>query len=86
MAIVLNDVETEEIDRYGNTKYFLNNMLGMEQDGSIVRAWGTQRDITDQKLAAEAVARQRRAPAPHYRRHSGRALGDRPEGEPGVVE
>jgi PAS domain S-box-containing protein len=51
----LTDLETHELDRYGNTKYFLNNLIGIQDDGAIVRAWGTQRDITAQKLAEEAL-------------------------------
>jgi PAS domain S-box-containing protein len=51
----LTDVETHEMDRYGNTKYFLNNLIGIQDNGAIVRAWGTQRDITDQKRAEQAL-------------------------------
>jgi PAS domain S-box-containing protein len=51
----LTDVETQEVDRYGNTKYFLNNLIGIEENGAFVRAWGTQRDVTAQKEAAAAV-------------------------------
>ena len=51
----LNDVETSELDRYGNTKVILNNLSGIVENGMIVRAWGTQRDITAQKQAEEAL-------------------------------
>jgi PAS domain S-box-containing protein len=47
--------ESHEIDRHGNTKYFLNNLTGIIEDGAVVRVWGTQRDITDRKLAEQAV-------------------------------
>jgi PAS domain S-box-containing protein len=51
----LNDVESSELDRYGNTKVILNNLSAIVENGMIVRAWGTQRDITAQKQAEEAL-------------------------------
>jgi PAS domain S-box-containing protein len=51
----LNDVETCELDRYGNPKVILNSLSGIVENGMIVRAWGTQRDITAQKHADEAL-------------------------------
>src|SRR5262249_8708383 len=51
----LNDVETQDIDRYGNTKVILNSLSGIIENGLVVRAWGTQRDITAQKPAEEAL-------------------------------
>src|SRR5262249_25505093 len=51
----LTDAELREVDRYGNVKYFLNNLTGIQEDGAIVRGWGTQRDVTDQKRAGEAL-------------------------------
>ena len=47
----LTDAESHEIDRYGNEKYFLNNLTGIIKDGKLIRAWGTQRDITALKKA-----------------------------------
>jgi two-component system cell cycle sensor histidine kinase/response regulator CckA len=49
----LYDAESHEIDRHGRPRYFLNNLVGILEDGHLVRAWGTQRDITDRKLAEE---------------------------------
>jgi len=49
------DVETYEVDRYGNTKYFLNNQTGIIENGAVVRGWGTQRDITELKRAEQAM-------------------------------
>lgn len=43
----LIDVETEEIDREGTRHVFLNNMVGVVENGCLVRAWGTQRDVTE---------------------------------------
>jgi hypothetical protein len=42
----LEDAESHEIDRYGNAKYFINNLVGIFERGQLVGAWGTQRDIT----------------------------------------
>ena len=50
----LVDAESAEIDRYGHRKYFLNSFVGVMEDGRLHRAWGTQRDITQEKLLAEA--------------------------------
>ncbi|MEH1816751.1 MAG: PAS domain S-box protein [Nostoc sp.] len=54
----LIDAESHEIDKQGNSKYFLNNLVGIVENGFLVRAWGTQRDITEHKQA-EAALRQR---------------------------
>ncbi|MEH1867574.1 MAG: PAS domain S-box protein [Nostoc sp.] len=54
----LIDAESHEIDKQGNSKYFLNNLVGIVENGLLVRAWGTQRDITERKLA-EAALHQR---------------------------
>ncbi|MFN6488158.1 MULTISPECIES: PAS domain S-box protein [unclassified Nostoc] len=54
----LIDAESHEIDKQGNSKYFLNNLVGIVENGLLVRAWGTQRDITASKQA-EAALRQR---------------------------
>ena len=49
------NVESKEIDKNGQTKYFLNNFVGMIEDGKVVRAWGTQRDVTDRKVAEDRL-------------------------------
>ncbi|HEU4494329.1 MAG TPA: PAS domain S-box protein [Rubrobacteraceae bacterium] len=49
----LTDAESQEVDREGRLKRFLNNLTGIVEDGFLVRAWGTQRDVTDQKRAEE---------------------------------
>ncbi|MFS0517488.1 PAS domain S-box protein [Nostoc sp. UIC 10607] len=54
----LIDAESHEIDKQGNSKYFLNNLVGIVENGFLVRAWGTQRDITERKRS-EAALRQR---------------------------
>lgn len=49
----LTDAQSVEKDRYGNTKVYLNNVLGIVENGQLVRVWGTQRDVTDQQRADE---------------------------------
>jgi PAS domain-containing protein len=45
----LEDAESQEIDRYGKAKYFVNNLVGIFDRGQLVGAWGTQRDVTEQR-------------------------------------
>jgi PAS domain S-box-containing protein len=47
--------ESREVDLHGNTGYFLTNVIGVQQNGMLLRAWGTQRDITEQKRAEAAL-------------------------------
>ncbi len=46
-------LETKEFDRHGNTKYFLNSMTGIVENGLLKRVWGTQQDITEQRMAEQ---------------------------------
>lgn len=55
----LEDAESQEIDRYGNAKYFVNNLVGIFERGQLVGAWGTQRDVTDQKRLESQEYRSR---------------------------
>ncbi|MDQ3584237.1 MAG: PAS domain S-box protein [Acidobacteriota bacterium] len=48
------DVESEEIDRTGRKRSFLNNLVGMVEGGRLLRVWGTQRDTTERKEREEA--------------------------------
>ena len=50
----LEDAESQEIDRYGNAKFFVNNLVGIFERGQLVGAWGTQRDVTQQKATSPA--------------------------------
>jgi two-component system cell cycle sensor histidine kinase/response regulator CckA len=43
------DSETHERDREGRPRVFLNNVVGIVEDGRLVRAWGSQRDVTEQR-------------------------------------
>ncbi len=51
----LTDAESHEVGKDGSDRFFLNNMVGIVSDGYLVRAWGSQRDITSMKRAEEAV-------------------------------
>ena len=48
-------VETREFDKNGNVKYFLNRMTGVVEQDMLQRVWGTQQDITAQRLAEEKL-------------------------------
>lgn len=45
----LEDAESHEIDRYGNAKHFVNNLVGIFERGQLVGAWGTQREVSGAK-------------------------------------
>ena len=49
--------ESQELDRDGQTKYFLNNLVGIVEGGQLRRVWGTQRDITERKQAEAELRR-----------------------------
>src|SRR5215218_6822592 len=53
----LADAESQEVDRHGNTKNFVYNLTGIIENESLLRIWGTQRDITEHKRAEEVRAR-----------------------------
>ena len=49
----LTGYETIEVDRHGQRRVFRNSLVGILEDGCVVRAWGTQMDITDMRVARE---------------------------------
>jgi len=49
----VSNSETREHDREGRPRVFLNNVVGFVEDGQLVRVWGTQRDVTDQRHLEE---------------------------------
>ncbi|HXG38469.1 MAG TPA: PAS domain S-box protein [Bacteroidota bacterium] len=51
----LMDAESHERDKNGNIRYFLNNVVGIVQNGYLTHVWGTQRDITEKKRAERAL-------------------------------
>jgi PAS domain S-box-containing protein len=51
----VQEAESRELDRHGEARYFINNLVGIIEDKKLQRAWGTQRDITNQKLAEDRL-------------------------------
>jgi PAS domain S-box-containing protein len=51
----LPDIESEEKDREGRTRFFSNSITPVVENGFLLRAWGTQRDITDRKLSERGM-------------------------------
>jgi two-component system, cell cycle sensor histidine kinase and response regulator CckA len=56
----LTEAETHEVDRDGRPRYFVNNLFGIAQDGRLVRAWGSQRDVTERRLSLERLQQAQR--------------------------
>ncbi|MBA3259985.1 MAG: PAS domain S-box protein, partial [Gemmatimonadales bacterium] len=50
-----SDLESYELDRQGQPRCFLNNLVGVVENGRLTCIWGTQRDITERKAGEEAV-------------------------------
>ena len=53
----LANAESHEVGADGKRRIFLNNLTGIVENGVIVRAWGTQRDVTEQRRAEEGRRR-----------------------------
>ena len=51
----LTEAESHEVDKFGESKFFSNNLVGIVEEGYLVRAWGTQRDITERKEAEQMI-------------------------------
>ncbi len=49
----LRDAESHELDRAGRPRYFLNNFIGVVEDGRLLRAWGVKRDVTEARRMQE---------------------------------
>jgi PAS domain S-box-containing protein len=54
----LTGAESHELDTEGNPKVFLNNLVGVVEDGRLVRAWGSQLDVTEQRRLEEELRRR----------------------------
>ncbi|MFN3306591.1 MAG: PAS domain S-box protein, partial [Candidatus Kapaibacteriota bacterium] len=46
---------SKEYDKYGNVKYFENNLVGIVENGFLTRAWGTQKDVTEKILLENSL-------------------------------
>jgi PAS domain S-box-containing protein len=42
----LQNAELHDKDAQGNTRYYLTNLIGIVQNGNLIRIWGSQRDVT----------------------------------------
>ena len=51
----LVDAESREVDQRGHPKVFLNNLVGVIESGRLLRAWGTQRDVTEARRVEEQI-------------------------------
>ena len=55
----LIEAESHERAKDGSDRYFLNNLIGIIENGMLSRGWGTQRDITERKWADQALRQSR---------------------------
>ncbi len=76
-----SDLESYELDRHGHPRWFLNNLVGLVEDGHLTRIWGTQRDITERKASEEAVRAARNQLAALVQASPLPIVGLRPTGE-----
>jgi PAS domain S-box-containing protein len=53
--------ESHEVDAQGNSKIFLNSMIGIVENGRLLRTWGIQRDVTERHQAENARIRAEQA-------------------------
>lgn len=51
----IQEAVTEEVAKDGSRVVFANNCLGIVEEGLLLRVWGTQRDITEQRQALVAL-------------------------------
>ncbi|MGH7514678.1 MAG: ATP-binding protein [Gemmatimonadales bacterium] len=56
----LADAESNEIGRDGQPRHFVNNLFGIVEDGRLVRAWGSQRDITELRRTLDRLQQLQR--------------------------
>ncbi|HEX5761384.1 MAG TPA: ATP-binding protein [Thermoanaerobaculia bacterium] len=54
----LQGAESHEVDREGGGRFFVNNFVGVLEGGELLRAWGSQRDVTDRKRMEAELRRQ----------------------------
>jgi PAS domain S-box-containing protein len=51
----LENAESHTLDQNGSPTCILHNLVGIIEEGCLVRAWGTQQNITERKLAERAL-------------------------------
>jgi PAS domain S-box-containing protein len=62
--------ESHETDIHGNPKVFLNSMIGIVENGMLLRTWGIQRDVTERAKLEEArskAEKELQASEAHFR-------------------
>jgi signal transduction histidine kinase/DNA-binding response OmpR family regulator len=56
----LADAESNEVGRDGQPRFFVNNLFGIVENGRLVRAWGSQRDVTERRRTLERLQQAQR--------------------------
>ncbi|HET9725927.1 MAG TPA: response regulator, partial [Gemmatimonadales bacterium] len=56
----LTDAESNEVGRDGEPRYFVNNLFGVVENGALVRAWGSQRDVTERRRTLDRLQQAQR--------------------------
>jgi signal transduction histidine kinase/PAS domain-containing protein len=51
----IRNYESEEVDRYGNPHYFINNVSTIIRDGEAIGGWASQLDITQLRVAQQSL-------------------------------
>jgi PAS domain S-box-containing protein len=51
----VHNYESEEDDRYGNPRYYLNNIVTIIENNCAIGGWASQLDITELRLAQQAL-------------------------------
>ncbi len=70
----LEDLETRQMGPDGTERVRLANLIGVVDQGRLVRVWGTQRDVTERVHVKEALEQSREAV--RMREHQLRAITD----------
>jgi len=52
---VVENHESQQLDRMGNVRYFQDSMTGVVENGFLIRIWGIQHDITELKELNEQL-------------------------------
>jgi two-component system cell cycle sensor histidine kinase/response regulator CckA len=55
------ELDSHEFDRRGAPRWFINNLLGVVEDGLLTAIWGTQRDVTESRASEERRKRAEEA-------------------------
>ncbi|MBN8583629.1 MAG: PAS domain S-box protein [Ignavibacteria bacterium] len=53
----IDNIESIEMDKNGNRKILMNNLVGIVENDALIRIWGSQRDITESKKAQEELSK-----------------------------